>query len=95
MPAVSKAQWKLFKAICEGTYPSGYRGISREVACEFIRGQSPKGLPSRVKKKGRKARRKRRTKRRVKRRKRKMATKKQLAALRKARAAKKKKKKKK
>lgn len=33
------------KAICEGTYPSGYRGISKKVACEYISGQSPKDLP--------------------------------------------------
>jgi len=51
MPAKSKAQFKLMKAICEGTYPSGYRGISKKVACEFVNHQSPKGLPRKVKKK--------------------------------------------
>ena len=51
MPAKSKAQFKLMKAICEGTYPSGYRGISKKVACEYINHQSPKGLPKKVKKK--------------------------------------------
>ncbi len=51
MPAKSKAQFKLMKAICEGTYPSGHRGISKKVACEFVRNQSPKGLPRKVKKK--------------------------------------------
>lgn len=51
MPARSKAQFKLMKAIAEGTYPSGYRGISKKVAKEFIDHQSPKGLPKRVKKK--------------------------------------------
>jgi len=51
MPAKSKAQFKLMKAICEGTYPSGYRGISKKVACEFVDHQSPKELPKKVKKK--------------------------------------------
>jgi len=50
MPAKSKAQFKLMKAIAEGTYPSGYRGISKKVAKEFVDHQSPKGLPSRKKK---------------------------------------------
>jgi len=51
MPAKSKAQFALMKGICEGTYPSGYRGISKKVACEFVNHQSPKGLPKKVKKK--------------------------------------------
>ena len=51
MPAKSKAQFKLMKAICEGIYPSGYRGISKKVACEYVGHQSPKGLPKKVKKK--------------------------------------------
>lgn len=51
MPARSKAQFKLFKGICEGTYPDGYHGISKKVACEFVRGQSPKGLPAKTKNK--------------------------------------------
>lgn len=50
MPAKSKSQFKLMKGICEGTYPSGYRGISKKVACEFVDHQSPKGLPTRKKK---------------------------------------------
>jgi len=45
MPAKSKVQWKLFKGICEGNYPDGYRGISKKVACEFVGHGSPKGLP--------------------------------------------------
>jgi len=53
MPAVSKQQFGLMKGICEGTYPSGYKGISRKVACEFVKGQSPKGLPARKRKKKR------------------------------------------
>lgn len=58
MPAKSKKQFRLMKAICEGTYPSGYRGISKKVACEFVRGQSPKRLPLRKKKKKTKGRKK-------------------------------------
>jgi len=45
MPAVSKSQFKLMQGICNGIYPDGYRGISKKVACEFISGQSSKGLP--------------------------------------------------
>jgi len=51
MPAKSKSQFRLMKAIAEGTYPSGYRGISKKVAKEFVDHQSPKGLPKKVKKK--------------------------------------------
>ena len=51
MPAKSKSQFRLMKAIAEGTYPSGYRGISKKVAKEFVDHQSPKGLPRKVKKK--------------------------------------------
>jgi len=54
MPAKSKKQFALMKAIAEGTYPSGHRGITRKVAKEFIKGQSPKGLPRKVKTKKRK-----------------------------------------
>lgn len=50
MPAKSKAQFKLMKGICEGNYPSGYRGISKKTACEFVNHQSPKGLPKKKKK---------------------------------------------
>lgn len=50
MPARSKAQFKLMKGICQGNFPSGYRGISKRVACEYVEGQSPKGLPRKVKK---------------------------------------------
>lgn len=51
MPAKSKEQFKLMKGICEGTYPDGHRGISRRLACEFVGGQSPKGLPTKDKRK--------------------------------------------
>ena len=36
MPAVSQAQYRLMKGICDGTYPDGYRGISKKLACEFV-----------------------------------------------------------
>jgi len=36
MPAVSQNQFKLMAGICNGTYPDGYRGISKKVACEFV-----------------------------------------------------------
>lgn len=51
MPAKSRSQFRLMKAIAEGTYPSGHRGISRKVAKEFVDHQSPKKLPERKKKK--------------------------------------------
>jgi len=38
MPATSQAQYRLMKGICEGTYPDGYRGISKKLACEFVQG---------------------------------------------------------
>lgn len=50
MPAVSNAQFRLFKGICEGTIPKERwpEGMTREKACEFVEGQSPKGLPEKV-----------------------------------------------
>jgi len=47
MPAKSKAQFKFMKGICEGSVPAGGKRPSRKVACEFVKGQSPKGLPKR------------------------------------------------
>lgn len=59
MPAKSKAQYKLMAGICNRTYPSGYRGISKKVACEFVkRTKSLKGLPTKVKKRKTKKKRK-------------------------------------
>lgn len=56
MPAVSKQQFKFFKGICEGSIPKKKwpKGMTKSIACEFIKGQSPKGLPKRVKKNKRK-----------------------------------------
>ena len=47
MPAKSKAQFKLMKGIAEGSIkrPS----LSKKVAQEYVKGQSPKGLPKRRK----------------------------------------------
>ena len=48
MPAKSKAQFRLMAGICNGIYPDGYRGISKQVACEFVsKTHSLKGLPNR------------------------------------------------
>lgn len=44
MPAKSKAQFQLFKGICTGSIKPK-KGITRKVACEYVKGQSPKGLP--------------------------------------------------
>lgn len=50
MPAVSRSQWGLMKGICEGSIRPKM-GITKKVACEFVGGQSPKGLPKKKKKK--------------------------------------------
>ena len=49
MPAVSKSQFKLMAGVCNGSYPDGYKGISKKVACEFVnKTPSTKGLPMRT-----------------------------------------------
>jgi len=45
MPARSKQQFKLMKGIAEGGIKHRPGLPSRKVAKEFIRGQSPRGLP--------------------------------------------------
>ena len=46
MPARSKQQFKLMKGIAEGSIkPRG--SLTRKVAREYVKGQSPKGLPKR------------------------------------------------
>ena len=46
MPAESRAKFKLMKGIAEGSIkPKGT--LTRKVAREYIKGQSPKGLPKR------------------------------------------------
>ena len=47
MPAKSKAQFKLMKGVCEGSIKK--KGLSRKTACEYVKGQSPKGLPKKKK----------------------------------------------
>lgn len=50
MPAKSKEQFKLMKGRCEGGIKPRKGLPTKKVACEYIKGQSPKGLPRRVKK---------------------------------------------
>ena len=46
MPAKSKQQFRLMKGIAEGTIkPRG--GLTKRAAQEYIKGQSPQGLPKR------------------------------------------------
>ena len=49
MPAKSKQQWKLMKGICSGSIKPRKDLPSKKVACEFVKGQSPKGLPKKKK----------------------------------------------
>jgi len=46
MPATSQQQFKYMQGICHGTIDPP-KGMTREKACEYIAGQSPKGLPKR------------------------------------------------
>lgn len=54
MPAKSKAQAGLMGAVCGGKAKNKPKGLSKEKACEFVRGQKISDLPQRVKKKGKK-----------------------------------------
>jgi hypothetical protein len=45
MPAKSKQQFKLMKGICQGSIKPRKGLPSKQQACEFVEGQSPKGLP--------------------------------------------------
>jgi len=48
MPARSKAQYRYMQGIAHGAIkPRG--GLTRSKAAEYVRGQSPKGLPARAK----------------------------------------------
>jgi hypothetical protein len=49
MPAVSRKQFKLFKAAEHG--PTKAKGLSKAKAKEMTAGQSPKGLPARKRRK--------------------------------------------
>lgn len=50
MPATSKSQFRLFKGIAEGTIPEKDT-LTKAKATEMISGQSPHGLPEKVKSK--------------------------------------------
>ena len=47
MPANSKQQFKLLKGICTGGIKPRKGLPSKKVSCEYVKGQSPKGLPKR------------------------------------------------
>lgn len=50
MPATSKAQFRFMQGVASGSIkPKG--GLSKAKAAEFVKGQSPKRLPARAKKK--------------------------------------------
>ena len=49
MPTKSKAQFRFMKGICSGSIKPRKGLPSKKVACEFVKGQSPKGLPKKVK----------------------------------------------
>ena len=55
MPATSRRQYRLMRAVCSGH--ANMPGLSKAEACEYVHGQSPKGLPETAPK-GRKRRRK-------------------------------------
>ena len=48
MPATSKAQFRFMEAVAHGSIKK--KGLSRAKAAEYVQGQSPKGLPSKAKK---------------------------------------------
>lgn len=50
MPAKSKAQFRFMQAVAHGTAKKKPKGLSKEEASEFVSGQSPKGLPEKVRK---------------------------------------------
>ena len=50
MPAHSKAQFRMLQAVAHGALKEP--GLTRGEAKEYVKGQSPKGLPERVKGKG-------------------------------------------
>jgi hypothetical protein len=50
MPAISKKQYRLMRAAAQGDVK--LPGLSKEKAAEFVKGQSPIGLPEQAAKKG-------------------------------------------
>jgi hypothetical protein len=49
MPAKSKAQFRFMHAVASGKVKK--KGLSEAEAAEYVKGQSPKGLPRKSKKK--------------------------------------------
>lgn len=49
MPAKSKKQFRLMQAVAHGDAKVG--GLSKKEAAEYVKGQSPKGLPEKKKRK--------------------------------------------
>ena len=45
MPATSKRQFRFFQAVAAGKAKKKPKGLSRAEAKEYVRGQSPTGLP--------------------------------------------------
>lgn len=48
MPATSRAQFRFMQAVAHGTAKKKPKGLSQGEATEYVRGQSPKGLPERA-----------------------------------------------
>ena len=48
-PATSKAQFRFMQGVAHGSIKAP--GLSKGKAAEFVKGQSPKGLPKKAKKK--------------------------------------------
>ena len=49
MPAKSKAQYRFMQGVAHGTIEA--EGLSKKKAAEYVRGQSPRGLVERVRRK--------------------------------------------
>lgn len=45
MPAKSRAQYRFMQAVAHGTAKKKPKGLSKREAKEYVKGQSPKGLP--------------------------------------------------
>jgi hypothetical protein len=50
MPATSRAQYRYMQAVAHGSIKAP-KGLSKAKAAEFVKGQSPKGLPKKAKSK--------------------------------------------
>jgi len=48
MPAKSKKQFRFMQAVAHGQAKTKVKGLSKGEAAEFVKGQSPKGLPEKV-----------------------------------------------